>query len=248
MHLPIKSILTGSSMRKNCVLIFIFLLLLNSNTVVYSQQEKDGEYKVNTLDKKTWETLSEELDYSEEKKPKKEEPKPKETKEETSSMDLSGIAPIFQVIGVLLIIGIIGFILAKLLPSLLYKNSSVQKSNIEIDVEEDLLEENISEWPLEKLLKKYVTDGDMRNAIRIYYLMSLQLLHLNGLIKWEKDKTNSKYVIEFSSHPKSEDFSNLTRVYETTWYGNFKIHEDLFEITKNQFMMFNNQFRVSDEK
>jgi len=88
----------------------------------------------------------------------------------------------------------------------------------------------------------------MRNAIRVYYLMSLQLLHLNGFIKWEKDKTNSKYVSEFSSDPRIQDFSNLTLFYETTWYGTFIPDETVFEVAKSQFTLFNNQFPKPDEK
>ncbi|MGN6646543.1 MAG: hypothetical protein ACTHJT_08430 [Cytophaga sp.] len=224
-----------------CLSVFVFL----NSPLLYSQQTKD--YKANTLDKDKWKTLSEELDYTEEKKPK-EKPQEYKHEEKSSGMDFSGLAPLFKVLGFILIIGIIGFILARLLPTLLYKNSAVVKSNIDIESEEELHEENIAEWPLQKLLNKYITDGDIRNAIRIYYLMSLQLLHLNGHIKWEKDKTNSKYILEFSSHPQASDFSNLTSIYETTWYGNFQLNESMFDVAKNQFLMFNNQFPLPDEK
>lgn len=226
-----------------CLSVFVFL----NSPVLYSQQAQD--YKTNTLDKDKWKTLSEGLDYTEEKKEKsKEKPLEHKQEEKSSGTDFSGLAPLLKVLGFILIIGIIGFILAKLLPTLLYKNSAVVKSNIDIESEEELHEENISEWPLQKLLNKYVADGDIRNAIRIYYLMSLQLLHLNGFIKWEKDKTNSKYILEFSSHPQASDFSSLTSIYETTWYGNFQLNENMFNVAKNQFLMFNNQFPLPDEK
>lgn len=231
---------------KKIILVFsvVLLVLLKSNSS-YSQTQQD--YKVNTLDKKKWETISGELDYTEEQKKEQEPVKEPETTSD-SSTDLSWLGPFIKIFGFVLILGIIGFILAKLLPMILYKNARIAKSKIEIESEEELHEENIAEWPLQKLLNKYVADGDIRQAIRIYYLMSLQLLHLNGFIKWEKDKTNSKYILEFSSHPKAEDFSNLTRLYETTWYGTFQLNEHLFEVAKNQFTMFNNQFPLSDEK
>jgi hypothetical protein len=234
-------------MKKTFFILCLSVFVLLNSPMLYSQQVQD--YKTNTLDKEKWKTISEELDYTEEKKEKpKEHPKERKQEEKTSSMDLSGIAPLFKVLGFVLIIGIIGFILAKLLPTLLYKNSAVVKSNIDIESEEELHEENIAEWPLQKLLNKYIADGDIRNAIRIYYLMSLQLLHLNGFIKWEKDKTNSKYILEFSSHPQAADFSNLTSIYETTWYGNFQLNASMFDVAKNQFLMFNNQFPLPDEK
>lgn len=243
-HLPTKFNYSGSSMKKTIFIFSLILFVLFNSSWSYGQDQND--YKVNTLDKKKWETLSEELDYTEEKQEKpKEAPKPDTP---PPSADLSALAPIIKIVGFILIIGIIGFILAKLLPMILYKNARVTKSNIDIEVEEELNEENIAEWPLQKLLNKYMTDGDIRQAIRIYYLMSLQLLHLNGYIKWEKDKTNSKYVLEFSSQPQAADFSNLTRLYETTWYGNFQLTESLFDVAKNQFAMFNNQFPVPNEK
>lgn len=230
-------------MKKILFILVVFSLVLFKSSWSYSQDQSD--YKVNTLDKKKWETISGELDYTEEKKDKPKEAAPTNT---APSADLSWMAPIIKIVGFILILGIIGFILAKLLPMVLYKNSKVSKSNFDIEVEEELNEENIAEWPLQKLLNKYISEGDIRQAIRIYYLMSLQLLHLNGFIKWEKDKTNSKYVMEFSSQPQSEDFSNLTRLYETTWYGNFQLNENLFDVAKNQFAMFNNQFPIPNEK
>jgi len=234
-------------MHKIIILFVFFMLCLNSVSNAALPQKN---YPENSLNEKKWEEISSGLDYSEEKK-KEEEEKKKEKKiapQQPISWNFGALGPILKIIGFIIIIAVIAFLIAKLIPALLYKNARVSKSPIEIESEENLEEENISEWPLQQLLNKYVSDGDMRNAIRVYYLMSLQLLHLNGYIKWEKDKTNSKYVLEFSSDPRIQDFSNLTRFYETTWYGTFIPDEAFFAVAKSQFTLFNNQFTKPDEK
>ncbi|MBC7451596.1 MAG: hypothetical protein H7259_08930 [Cytophagales bacterium] len=206
--------------------------------------------EVNTLDKEKWENISSGLDYSEDEKEEEPEPKKAEQKAEPISqgVDPSFLAPLLKIAGFILAIALLGFILARILPSLLSNGNARVENRISIDAEEELKEENIAEWPLQKLLNKYIQEGDIRNAIRIYYLMALQLLHLNGFIKWEKDKTNSRYVMEFASHERSKDFSTLTRIYETTWYGQFIPDEAMFAIAKSQFTMFNAQFPMPDEK
>lgn len=223
----------------------LFICLL-SIYLPLSAAGDSSSYAEKPLNKQKWEELSNGLDYTEDSKDK---PKEKEaTKEKNTDFDLSGINVFIKYIGFALIIGIIGYICALIITSLLNKNASIKKSNIQITSEDDLQEENISEWPLQRILNKYMDEGDIRNAIRIYYLMSLQLLHLNGFIKWEKDKTNSKYLLEVSSHPFVADFSALTRIYETSWYGKYIPDAVVFAVIKSQFTVFNNQFPAPDGK
>ena len=243
-HSLAKFIQSGNSMKVYRIIPLLLYFLLIYSKPLYAQQN----YKENSLNEKKWKELSDGLDYSEEKKTEDKKPQKEKQPVEHPDWNLAGLAPFIKILGFICIIAIIAFLIAKLLPGLLYKNSRITKSLVEIETEENLQEENISEWPLQNLLNKYITEGDIRNAIRVYYLMSLQLLHLNGYIKWEKDKTNSKYVLEFSSHPQIQDFSNLTRLYETTWYGNFIPDETVFAVAKNQFILFNTQFPRPDEK
>jgi hypothetical protein len=215
----------------------------------FSQVKADStNYKVNTLNKKKWESISSGLDYTEEDK--KKEPQKTEKKEEPTNknIDFSFLAPFLKVIGFILILGILGFIIARLIPAIVNKNAAVKQS-IKIDIgDTELKEENIAEWPLEKLLSNYIKDGDLRNAIRIYYLTTLQLMHMNGVIIWKADKTNSHYVSEFSEHANAKDFSDLTRIYETIWYGQLIPDETMFSIASNMFNTFNTQFHIPNEK
>ncbi len=223
---------------------YLFILLLSVYLPLHVAADSSS-YSEKPLNEQKWEELSNGLDYTEDpnKKPKEKEDV---NKEKNTGPDLSGVSELIKYIGFALIIGIIGYICALIIASLVNKNATIKKQNIEITSEDALQEENISEWPLQKILNKYMHEGDIRNAIRIYYLMALQQLHLNGFIKWEKDKTNSKYLIELVDQPFAKDFSALTLIYETTWYGKYIPQEAVFNVIKDQFTMFNNQFPTPD--
>ncbi|ABG59397.1 hypothetical protein [Cytophaga hutchinsonii] len=223
---------------------YLFVILLSVYLTLHAAADSNS-YSEKPLNKQKWEELSNGLDYTEDpnKKPKEKEPV---SKEKDTAPDLSGVSEGIKYIGFALIIGIIGYICALVIASLVNKNARIKKQTLQITSEDELQEENISEWPLQKILNKYMHEGDIRNAIRIYYLMALQQLHLNGFIKWEKDKTNSKYLLELSAQPFVADFSALTTIYETTWYGKYVPDEAVFSIIKDQFTMFNNQFPRPD--
>jgi hypothetical protein len=226
----------------------LFLLSLYFVGTFFQVKADSTNYKVNTLNKKKWESISSGLDYTEEEK--KKEPEKKEKKEEpvNKNIDFSFLAPVLKVIGFILILGILGFIIARLIPAIVNKNATVKQS-IKIDIDNtELKEENIAEWPLEKLLSNYIKDGDLRNAIRVYYLTALQLMHINGAIIWKADKTNSHYVSEFSEHANAKDFADLTRIYETIWYGQLIPDETMFAVASNMFKTFNTQFHIPNEK
>ncbi len=84
--------------------------------------------------------------------------------------------------------------------------------------------ENIEELEIDRLLREARESGNYRLVIRIQYLALLKALNSNGLIKWERDKTNREYVMElFSKEALYHEFRKLTLAYETVWYGEHEI-------------------------
>jgi hypothetical protein len=69
-------------------------------------------------------------------------------------------------------------------------------------------------------------------------LKLLKKLTDNNLIKWQIDKTNRDYSIELSNSKYTNQFNQLSLVYEYIWYGDFKLNETIYKDTINQFNSF----------
>ncbi|MBV7533610.1 hypothetical protein [Chitinophaga sp. sic0106] len=83
--------------------------------------------------------------------------------------------------------------------------------------------------------------GNIREAIRWWYLYTLFMLAENGMIKTAKDKTNKDYLRTLRNTPLYKPFSVLTMDYEYSWYGGFNIAATDFERIQQQFHDFKQQ-------
>lgn len=111
--------------------------------------------------------------------------------------------------------------------------SRTKKSVSEIDFE--TYDEEILSEDLDKIINAAIADGDFRLAVRFLYLKLLKLLNNNGIIEWEKNKTNKDYRMELEKTRFKKPFGNLTYLYEYVWYGNFMIEYDKFNYIKTDF-------------
>jgi hypothetical protein len=96
--------------------------------------------------------------------------------------------------------------------------------------------ENIEEVDSDALLKHALAGGDLRLAVRIYFLLLLKKLNEVGLISWKKDKTNRDYLSElYGREPMYEDVRKLTLTYELVWYGERSVSEESFQHFRADF-------------
>jgi len=113
-----------------------------------------------------------------------------------------------------------------------------EKKKIKYDASEEKEDEdfeNIENNNFQLLIQKSKSEGDFRKATRYYYLWVLQKLTDKNLISWNKDKTDYDYFLELGQHPIKEDFSNNTYIYDYTWYGNFRLSSEEFELAESIF-------------
>ena len=89
------------------------------------------------------------------------------------------------------------------------------------------------------LIHEAEANKDFNLAIRYLYLQSLKKLADADLIIFSPEKTNNLYVQEMSSHEYQSEFAFLTRQYEFTWYGKFKVNNIWYEELKSRFILFN---------
>ena len=92
---------------------------------------------------------------------------------------------------------------------------------------------------LNVLIENAIKHQKYRLAIRYYYLLSLKKLNESNLILWQPQKTNEDYISEIKQEHLKSDFSNITRIYDYVWYGEFEIDGYKFETLKDSFESLN---------
>ncbi|MCP4136786.1 MAG: DUF4129 domain-containing protein [bacterium] len=101
--------------------------------------------------------------------------------------------------------------------------------------------EDIRKIDFDTLIEEQAQNEDYRKAVRLCYNRSLQELLEKELIAWERDKTNTDYLREMKDSKDPEltnDFREITRIFEYSWYGFFSIDLILFSKIKKQFDNF----------
>ncbi len=82
--------------------------------------------------------------------------------------------------------------------------------------------DDIATVDLPALLDAALARREWRAAVRLRYLVALQRLDARGLVQWTRDKTNRTFVREAQSRGGADigrAFSDVTRAFETVWYG-----------------------------
>ena len=101
----------------------------------------------------------------------------------------------------------------------------------------------INNLQLGELIAQAIQEKDYRLAVRFYYLQILQKLTDKELIVWQQEKTNEDFIREVAKLKIASDFTEITRLYDFVWYGNFEINEPeflkattLFNTLKNKIL------------
>lgn len=146
--------------------------------------------------------------------------KDKSQSNEGSTMS-TGVAGFLKVLGILLVVGLIAYGLYLYLKN---RNPGDHQLNVDAEVSPN----EISKTELEKALDQALNDENYRAAIRVYFLFMMKDLSEKGWIRWEQDKTNSRYLTEMRSRPEYKKFERCVFIYEVVWYGNRNISKSDF--------------------
>lgn len=215
------------------IVFFVFLFATASGQTVQDEYLEE-KIEVHEFDEERWKTLSEDIDYSDEKREEEKEPEPDEPGERSSdSNEKSGAAGFFEIIKYIVIIGaivLVIFLLVKLLGNDGPTNRKIDPVS-EMELEE--IEENLETAELDDPIRRAIASGNYALAVRLYYLALLKELSAKGLIRWKRDKTNGEYMRELSGHSFSDMFRDVTLIFERIWYGDVELNkEDFFKIEK----------------
>ncbi|PSL47462.1 hypothetical protein CLV51_102310 [Chitinophaga niastensis] len=106
---------------------------------------------------------------------------------------------------------------------------------------EEIQEEELhSAEEYEGKINAAIKSGDIRQAIRWWYLYTLFQLASRQLIIAGREKTNNDYLRSMRESPYYKKFATLTLDYEYIWYGGFEVSEENFRDINQQFRDFNN--------
>ncbi len=120
-----------------------------------------------------------------------------------------------------------------------------QKKNRKIAFEEsDAETEDIFAINYQKEIDKAILNGNYRYAIRLMYLRLLKDLSDKNIIRCKQERTNFDYLLQLSSTSYYHDFFRVTRNYEYSWYGQFEVDQEKFNIMRNDFLNFERKVNI----
>ena len=108
------------------------------------------------------------------------------------------------------------------------------------EVADDEIPEDIFSIHYEKEIQKAVDNKNYRLATRLWYLRTLKELSDRDIIDFGHDKTDSDYVNSLYGSRYYHDFFRLTRNFEYTWYGQFPISPETYNLVQADFSKFKN--------
>jgi uncharacterized membrane protein len=176
------------------------------------------------LDQKKWEEWRKEYTYPDVKI--SEEKKPETKKVETPSNSKT------ETIDKYVIIGIVVLILLVVVIAIILNTRLDQKVTTRVEAKTiEEAEENLPEVELNDIYQEAIDAGEFKKALRIRFLMVLQLLIDQSHITWKKRKTNVQFAEEIESEEIHAIFSSIVSVYDTIWYGEAELSQEKFNQT-----------------
>ena len=119
----------------------------------------------------------------------------------------------------------------------LFRRDSKKILDSTVDEEE---QNDIFAIDYEKEISKAVAVGAYRAAIRFWYLRTLKELADRNIIDYRHGKTNSDYVNGLYGSRYYQPFFRLTRNFEYTWYGQFPLSPEAYQMMQTDFTTFKN--------
>jgi hypothetical protein len=208
---------------------------IEHTTIPPAELESTTNYKaerinIKKFDQKKWKEIVGDKDYEE----KPEKIKPENAKSKSS---LPWNSEILRIISFTIIIGIVLLIIL-----LITRNVSIdyklKKNAVPGSLEAPI--ENIEDFDIHQSLESTIAAGNLRLAVRLYYLGLLKKLNEAGIIKWQKEKTNNDYLNEiYLRNSYFDEVKKLTIAYERVWYGEHLLNLETFKRLADTFEILN---------
>lgn len=200
-----------------------------------SEQYLNESIQKQDFDKKEWETMTKDLDFSEQPEKEKKEKKKKDSQPIQNTTNPALWGNIFKVVAVLLAVAIIVLLMVHFMGDGNLFNPKNRKIKRNEGITLENLEENLEHAVVTDFIQQAVLDQNFALAVRLYYLNIIKALSQGRVIKWKKDKTNGDYLRELNNHELYKDFRTTTLIYERVWFGKNALTETDFKKLQPQF-------------
>jgi hypothetical protein len=216
---------------------------VNHTEIAPGELEQTTKYKaekitVRKFDLRKWKDIVGDQNFEE----KPEDVKPDKPKPKSSSVPWN--SEILRIISFTVIIGIVLLIILSITRniSLDYK---LKKNKVPGSFDEPI--ENIEDFDIYHSLESTIASGNLRLAVRLYYLGLLKKLNEEGIISWQKEKTNKDYLSEiYGRNTCFDEVRILTIAYERVWYGEHSLNRDAFQKLAMNFEALNQKLNTSN--
>jgi hypothetical protein len=168
-------------------------------------------------------------------------PKKKKAENQQSSADKSLLQASWfrNLLWIIILCSFIGVVIWYLASSNIRLFQKKSKKIVEQEIEEEL-PDDIFSINYEQEIQKATTVKNYRLAIRLWYLNTLKDLSDRNIIDYRHGKTDNDYVNSLYGGRFYNDFFRLTRNFEYTWYGQFAISSEAYEMMRADFTKFKN--------
>jgi hypothetical protein len=170
---------------------------------------------------------------------KEPEKKKEENKPESRGSGLLDLGWFQNLLWIIILCSFIGVVIWYLASSNIQLFRRDAKKIIEEESEEEITDDIFS-IPYEREIQRATEAQNYRLAIRLWYLKTLKELSERNIIDYRFGKTNNDYVNSLFGNRSYKDFFRLTRNFEYTWYGQFNLSAQAYEMMRADFIQFKN--------
>ena len=222
------------------ITLFFGVLIVSFMHGVLARQSdpyKSQKIERRTFDDGRWSELKNDLDYGEREAIYKPKPSKQNKFKWPAPLKINSI--FIKSLFFLIAVGLIVFVLIKLLGKADKTDKSLEKTVFNLEN----IEESIHEADVESFLRQAREGGDYKQVIRLYYLIIIRELSNKKFITWKKDKTNSEYVSEMQARTDYRIFRDLTSAFEVVWYSEKVLADHQYEHATVKFQEYINDIK-----
>lgn len=196
-----------------------------------------------SFDEEAWEKAIEGIDYSKDMKPKKESLTDSTSQKREDSQVARTVFKFGIILGGIALLAIVlWYAFSKNLSGRAQQTQGKTTTRVALEK----LEENLHNTDPADYLQQAISEGRFNLALRLYYLMIIRELSLKKIIQWKRDKTNRDYLQEAQSSSFFQQFGEVTRIFERSWYGEQLLEQQEFVQLQPELEQFIQQIKQSD--
>ncbi|GAB5465658.1 MAG: hypothetical protein Kapaf2KO_10940 [Candidatus Kapaibacteriales bacterium] len=143
---------------------------------------------------------------------------------------------------IIAILGVIAFVIYRIRK---LKMKPAKKSDDDVPLSEISDDELINRYPLDELMERSESEGDLVQAYRFRYLSLIKQLDTYSVISWKPSLTSQGIIRQIKDTNLRASFADLSKSYDYIWYGKYPLDATMFERLKSDANSLKNKIATS---